>query len=109
MTAHRPRKRFGQHFLKDPAVIDAIVRSIAPQRDDVVVEIGPGLGALTSVLAGMSANVHAVEFDRDLVALLKRAAVLPHCDPLELGVQGTNQSRQFVLQRRQPRFYVISE
>ena len=72
MTVHRPRKRFGQHFLKDPGVIDAIIRSIAPQYDDVVVEIGPGLGAITAALAARAASVHAIEFDRDLVVSLAR-------------------------------------
>ncbi|MCB2068928.1 MAG: 16S rRNA (adenine(1518)-N(6)/adenine(1519)-N(6))-dimethyltransferase, partial [Ottowia sp.] len=44
---HVPRKRFGQHFLTDPAVIDAIVRAIDPRPGQAVVEIGPGLAALT--------------------------------------------------------------
>ena len=51
MTKHRARKRFGQHFLTDPGVIDAIVHAIGPQPDDVIVEIGPGHGAITSALA----------------------------------------------------------
>ena len=49
MKSHRPRKRFGQHFLRDPGVIDAILRAIAPAADDVVVEVGPGLAALTGL------------------------------------------------------------
>jgi 16S rRNA (adenine1518-N6/adenine1519-N6)-dimethyltransferase len=69
---HRPRKRFGQHFLHDPAVIDDIVRAIAPGRDDTLVEIGPGQGAITGPLARAAGSLHAVEFDRDLAASLRR-------------------------------------
>ena len=70
MNVHRPRKRFGQHFLRDPGVIDAILRAIAPQSDDVIVEIGPGRGAMTRALADRAASLHAIEIDRDLVAKL---------------------------------------
>lgn len=68
---HIPRKRFGQNFLKDPAIIEAIVQSINPQTTDTIVEIGPGLGALTQKL--LKANLYAVEVDRDCVAQLKNA------------------------------------
>ena len=71
MKSHRPRKRFGQHFLRDPGVIDAILRAIAPAADDVVVEVGPGLAALTGQLAGRAGELHAVELDRDLAAQLR--------------------------------------
>jgi len=66
------RKRFGQHFLADDSVIDAIVRAIAPARDDRVVEIGPGLGALTAPLAARLARLTVIELDRDLAARLRR-------------------------------------
>ena len=69
---HRARKRFGQHFLTDPAVIDAIVRSIHATRDDVVVEIGPGQGAITTLLSRQAGHLHAIELDRDLAADLRR-------------------------------------
>ncbi len=72
MPGHRARKRFGQHFLTDPGVIDAILRSIHATKDDVVVEIGPGLGAITASLAASAGHLHAVELDRDLVARLRR-------------------------------------
>ena len=72
MTVHRARKRFGQHFLTDPGVIDAIVRSIHPARQDIVVEIGPGRGALTDILARRVGHLHAIELDRDLAAELRR-------------------------------------
>lgn len=69
---HRARKRFGQHFLADPAIIDAIVRSIHATRDDVVVEIGPGQGAITTLLSRQAGHLHAIELDRDLAADLRR-------------------------------------
>jgi 16S rRNA (adenine1518-N6/adenine1519-N6)-dimethyltransferase len=71
MTKHRARKRFGQHFLTDPGVIDAIVRAIGPQSDDVIVEIGPGHGAITSALAAAARHLHCVELDRDLARALR--------------------------------------
>jgi 16S rRNA (adenine1518-N6/adenine1519-N6)-dimethyltransferase len=72
MSQHRPRKRFGQHFLTDPGVIDAIIASIAPQKDDIIVEIGPGQGAITRPLAARTGCLHLIELDRDLVARLKQ-------------------------------------
>ena len=72
MSRHQPRKRFGQHFLTDPGVIGEIVHAIDPSRDDVVVEIGPGLGAITKPLAARAGELHLVELDRDLVAMLER-------------------------------------
>ena len=71
MTRHRARKRFGQHFLTDPGVIDAIVDAVHPAKDDTIVEIGPGQGAITVALARRSGHLHAVELDRDLVAALR--------------------------------------
>jgi 16S rRNA (adenine1518-N6/adenine1519-N6)-dimethyltransferase len=72
MNAHRPRKRFGQHFLSDPGVIDAIVQAINPKPGDTVVEIGPGRGAITEPLARRAGHLHCVELDRDLAATLRR-------------------------------------
>lgn len=68
---HRPRKRFGQNFLHDPAVIDRIVRAIAPAPGQFLVEIGPGKGALTAALLPAAGTLHAVELDRDLIPLLQ--------------------------------------
>jgi len=67
---HRARKRFGQNFLHDPGIIQRIVRSIAPQRDNHLVEIGPGLGALTRPLLEAAGALEVVELDRDLVPRL---------------------------------------
>jgi 16S rRNA (adenine1518-N6/adenine1519-N6)-dimethyltransferase len=66
------RKRFGQHFLHDPAVIDRIVSAVSPRPDDRLVEIGPGRGALTRrLLAAGTTHADVIEIDRDLVALLR--------------------------------------
>ena len=72
MAKHRARKRFGQHFLTDPGIIDAIVRAVHPTEDDVIVEIGPGQAAITDALSRSAGHLHAVEVDRDLVAQLRR-------------------------------------
>jgi 16S rRNA (adenine1518-N6/adenine1519-N6)-dimethyltransferase len=71
MNVHRPRKRFGQHFLSDPGVVDAIVRAIDPQPGDTIVEIGPGHGAITEPLAKRAGKLHCIELDRDLAAALR--------------------------------------
>jgi 16S rRNA (adenine1518-N6/adenine1519-N6)-dimethyltransferase len=68
---HIPRKRFGQHFLTDASVIDGIVQAIAPKPADRLVEIGPGLGALTVPLLARVAHLDVVELDRDLAARLR--------------------------------------
>jgi 16S rRNA (adenine1518-N6/adenine1519-N6)-dimethyltransferase len=68
---HRPRKRFGQHFLADSHYVARIVDAIAPKRGDNVVEIGPGLGALTGALIDCACRIAAIEIDRDLAARLR--------------------------------------
>ncbi|HYC47072.1 MAG TPA: 16S rRNA (adenine(1518)-N(6)/adenine(1519)-N(6))-dimethyltransferase RsmA [Burkholderiales bacterium] len=73
---HRARKRFSQNFLVDEAAIGAIVGAIAPRAGDRMVEIGPGLGALTRPLARIVRPLHVVEIDRDIVARL-RSAFMP--------------------------------
>ncbi|MEO8656703.1 MAG: 16S rRNA (adenine(1518)-N(6)/adenine(1519)-N(6))-dimethyltransferase RsmA [Ramlibacter sp.] len=70
--AHIPRKRFGQHFLTDPAVIDAIVRAIDPRPGQAMVEIGPGLAALTQPLVERLGKLAVIELDRDLAARLRK-------------------------------------
>ncbi len=69
---HIARKRFGQHFLSDSGVIDAIVRAIGPQPGDPMVEIGPGLAALTQPLVERLGRLTVVELDRDLAARLRK-------------------------------------
>jgi 16S rRNA (adenine1518-N6/adenine1519-N6)-dimethyltransferase len=68
---HQPRKRFGQNFLKNQIVIDDILRAIAPRADDRMMEIGPGLGALTRPLAKALKQLHVIELDRDIVKTLR--------------------------------------
>ncbi len=69
---HIPRKRFGQNFLTDQGVLHAIISAIDPQLDDVMVEIGPGLAAMTRLLLESLKQLHVVELDRDLVARLQK-------------------------------------
>lgn len=78
---HIPRKRFGQNFLIDRQVIADIVATIRPQTEDVMVEIGPGLGAITQPLLKILPHLHVVEIDRDIVARL-----LHEYDPKRLTV-----------------------
>ena len=70
-----PRKRMGQHFLTNPEILDRIVAAAELEADDVVLEIGPGLGHLTKQLAAAAGEVVAVELDRDLVAALETELV----------------------------------
>ena len=74
--AHAPRKRFGQHFLVDDTIIDAIVRTIMPRAGQIMVEIGPGLGALTQPLVERLGHLVVIELDRDLAARLRARADL---------------------------------
>jgi len=68
----KPKKRLGQHFLIDEAVLERILSAVELGPEDIVVEIGPGLGILTEGLARRGARVIAVELDSRLVALLKK-------------------------------------
>jgi len=98
MSRHRARKRFGQHFLTDPGVIDAIIAAVAARDDQTVVEIGPGQGAITKSLASRAKVLHAIELDRDLVASLKRSfdasdnVIIHEADALkfDFGALGTS-------------------
>jgi len=67
---HYPRKRFAQHFLTSAEIIEQIVSAIAPREGEVIVEIGPGQAAITTPLADLATELHAIEFDRDLAAAL---------------------------------------
>lgn len=73
MKGHIPRRRFGQNFLVDRNIIRAIVEAIAPRDGDVMVEIGPGLGALTVPLLERLPHLHVIEIDRDIIARLQQA------------------------------------
>ena len=71
MSEHRARKRFGQNFLSDPNIIRKIIDAIRPVAEERMVEIGPGLGAMTEPLIERLGHLHVVEIDRDLIAKLK--------------------------------------
>ena len=70
VEGHRARKRFGQNFLSDEVIIDSIVSAISPKPDDLLVEIGPGLGAITGELINQLNQLHVVELDKDLIPFL---------------------------------------
>jgi 16S rRNA (adenine1518-N6/adenine1519-N6)-dimethyltransferase len=95
----RPRKRFGQHFLHDPAVLRRIVEALAPRGDGHLVEIGPGRGALTRLLLESGEALDAIEIDRDLAALLRerfgneRAFVLHEADALRFDFAALGRAR----------------
>jgi 16S rRNA (adenine1518-N6/adenine1519-N6)-dimethyltransferase len=86
-----PRKRFGQHFLRDQGVLTSIVQALGDLTGRTVVEIGPGRGALTDLLVDRAARVIAVEVDRDLaVHLRERYADRPHVTIVEGDVLTTD-------------------
>jgi 16S rRNA (adenine1518-N6/adenine1519-N6)-dimethyltransferase len=72
VAGHTARKRFGQNFLVSDGVIRKIIDAVAPRKGDTVVEIGPGLGALTEPLLERIDHLHVVEIDRDLIARLRQ-------------------------------------
>ena len=87
-----PRKRFGQHFLHDRSVVRRIVDAIAPRPDELLMEIGPGRGALTFPLLASGCELHAVEIDRELAAWLRTETsrhpnlIVHEADALELDL-----------------------
>jgi 16S rRNA (adenine1518-N6/adenine1519-N6)-dimethyltransferase len=91
---HIARKRFGQHFLADPAIIDGIVRAIAPRPGQEMVEIGPGLAALTQPLVERVGKLHVIELDRDLAARLRSHEHLHVVEADVLKVDFTSLARE---------------
>ena len=71
LNQHRARKRFGQHFLIDPIIIDTIIGHINPQKEQFIIEIGPGHGALTESLLQAQSTLTAIEIDRNLIQQLQ--------------------------------------
>ncbi len=86
MSSHTARKRFGQHFLTDAGVIADIVRLIDPRPGEALVEIGPGLGALTNPVVERCGRLTVIELDRDLALRLRRRAELQVVEADVLGV-----------------------
>lgn len=79
MKEHKARKRFGQNFLQDTRIINDIVSAVRPQPGDTVIEIGPGLAAITEPLAKKLNKLHVIEIDRDII---KRLKMQPFADKL---------------------------
>ena len=75
-TQHQPRKRFGQNFLIDQQVIGQIVAAINPTPEDNLIEIGPGMAAITEHLVKLCPSMTLVELDRDLVEFLQQKELL---------------------------------
>lgn len=69
---HQAKKRFGQNFLHDDAVITSLIHAIHPHEEDLMVEIGPGLGAMTKPLLKKLAHLHVVEIDRDIIDWMQK-------------------------------------
>jgi 16S rRNA (adenine1518-N6/adenine1519-N6)-dimethyltransferase len=100
---HIARKRFGQNFLHDQAVIDRIIACIAPKANDLLVEIGPGQAALTRPLARCGAELHIIEIDRDLATTLSKQFAsyqnvkIHQCDALKTDLSSITANRPFRL------------
>jgi 16S rRNA (adenine1518-N6/adenine1519-N6)-dimethyltransferase len=94
---HRARKRFGQNFLVAPAIVQRIVECIDPRPGDRLIEIGPGLGALTAALLERAGHLEAIEIDRDLAQRLQArypaSQLTLHCEDAlryDFGAAGSN-------------------
>jgi len=89
MKQYKTKKRFGQHFLHDSQVIQKLIYEINPQKNDNIVEIGPGLGALTFPLLKEINKLHLVEIDRDIIQRLKNMdnnkLIIHESDALKFG------------------------
>ncbi|EER59413.1 dimethyladenosine transferase [Acidovorax delafieldii 2AN] len=96
---HIPRKRFGQHFLSDGGIIDAIVSAIAPQPGQPMVEIGPGLAALTQPLVERLGRLTVIELDRDLALRLRLHGQLEVIESDVLKVDFTQLARDMHVAR----------
>ncbi|MBK6617883.1 MAG: 16S rRNA (adenine(1518)-N(6)/adenine(1519)-N(6))-dimethyltransferase RsmA [Nitrosomonas sp.] len=98
---HIPRKRFGQNFLIDQGVILEIINQIHPTREDRLIEIGPGLGALTRPLLARLNELQVIEIDRDIVARLERDfsgsnLVIHHADALKFDFSRVGEKLRIV-------------
>ncbi|KRC29069.1 16S rRNA (adenine(1518)-N(6)/adenine(1519)-N(6))-dimethyltransferase RsmA [Acidovorax sp. Root219] len=99
---HIPRKRFGQHFLSDKGIIDGIVDAIAPQAGQPMVEIGPGLAALTQPLVERLGRLTVIELDRDLALRLRLHGQLEVIESDVLKVDFTQLAQDWRARVEQP-------
>ena len=113
LSLPRPRKRLGQHFLVDRRVLERIADAVAPTSTDTVVEIGPGRGALTDLLAARAGRVVAIELDRDLVPYLRdryaaagNVEIIEH-DVLDLTLADAAGTADFLLAGNVP-YYITT-
>ncbi len=104
--AHQARKRFGQHFLVDSGMIHLIIKAIDPQPQDALIEIGPGLGAMTKPLLNCLDAMAVVELDRDLVKFWKNQAIqklqVHESDALKFDFQAWAKEQRALLQKNSP-------
>ena len=104
--AHQARKRFGQHFLVDSGMIHLIIRAIDPKPQDALIEIGPGLGAMTKPLLNCLDAMAVVELDRDLVKFWKDQAIqklqVHESDALKFDFQSWAKEQKTLLQKNAP-------
>ena len=89
---NKPKKRFGQNFLQDENILNKIVKEINPQPNDLIIEIGPGYGALTQKLISATENLIAIEIDNELAASLKER--FPHLQLINEDFLETDLSKQ---------------
>jgi 16S rRNA (adenine1518-N6/adenine1519-N6)-dimethyltransferase len=105
-VAHQARKRFGQHFLVDSGMIHLIVKAIDPQPQDALIEIGPGLGAMTKPLLNCVDTMSVVELDRDLVKFWRDQAIqklqVHESDALKFDFQAWAKEQKALLQKNAP-------
>ena len=104
--AHQARKRFGQHFLVDSGMIHLIIKAIDPQPQDALIEIGPGLGAMTKPLLNCLDAMAVVELDRDLVKFWKNQAIqklqVHESDALKFDFQAWAKEQRALLKKNAP-------
>ena len=104
--AHQARKRFGQHFLVDSGMIHLIIKAIDPKPQDALIEIGPGLGAMTKPLLNCLDAMAVVELDRDLVKFWKDQAIqklqVHESDALKFDFQSWAKEQKTLLQKNTP-------
>ena len=98
---HRARKRFGQNFLQDAHIISRIIDAVAPKAIDNLIEIGPGLGALTNLLLQRVEQLTVIEIDRDLIAKLKernlKQLTIIEQDVLTVDFESLNQQHLHII------------